>query len=160
MLWTWVTLPTAAKRYTCHTSPEQPHRFTTFDGHSLEFDGDCKYLLAELPPGVKAEAETPPFQVLVKKEKGSSNVAYVEVVVGNQDANISVRIHRDNVIVVSTQFIPILTWESQAKICYINKLIFIILKFINSTKENIFLPLWILRKWVHVSTFKDITCFV
>jgi hypothetical protein len=98
---------TAADRYTCYTSAHKPYRFTTYDGRSIRFDGDCKYLLS----GTQTDngfSSVPQFQIYLKKEQGGRNIAYVEIILGDNIENINIRILAGNIIQVCNVCLSIL----------------------------------------------------
>ncbi|ELU04650.1 hypothetical protein CAPTEDRAFT_222937 [Capitella teleta] len=96
----------AAERYTCHTSADQPFQFTSFDGRSVSFDGDCKYLLSGTPSD-NGFSPVPQYQIFLKREQGGRSVAYVEVIFGDNIERINIRLLPGNVIQVNdTEILP------------------------------------------------------
>lgn len=97
--WAIFYFPSAAERYTCHTSADQPFQFTSFDGRSVSFDGDCKYLLSGTPSD-NGFSPVPQYQIFLKREQGGRSVAYVEVIFGDNIERINIRLLPGNVIQV------------------------------------------------------------
>lgn len=90
----------AAQKYTCYTSSHEPYLFTTFDGRSVTFDGDCKYLLSGTAY-TDGYDSVPPFEIYLKRQIGGKDIEYIETTFGDSIVNITLRIMRGNVIKVS-----------------------------------------------------------
>lgn len=96
----------AADRYTCYTSANEPFKFTSFDGRSITFDGDCKYLLSGTPSD-NGFSPVPQYQIYMKREQGGRKVAYLEAIFGDSIENINIKVLPGNVIQVNdTELLP------------------------------------------------------